>query len=403
MRTTDCEFSMPNEVLSQFLLRPEVTYLNHGSFGATPSVVFEAQMQWQRALEAEPVQFLWGDLESRLRVVRERVGQFVRAHPDDLALVTNATTGVNTVLKSLRLKAGDELVATSHGYNACTNALRSVARRCGAHVKIASVPFPVVEENQVLDAVEACISSRTVLVLIDHVTSPTALIFPVEKIVKSCQARGILTLIDGAHAPGMCELDLNRLDADFYTGNLHKWVCAPKGAAFLHVKRQHQSWVEPLVVSHGANALRSDVSAFRLNFDWMGTADPSAFLSVPHALDAVATLHLQGWPGVVKANHELVLEGADIVKKALPPFVPVPERFLGSMAALALPFREGAAPSLPGGGEPDPLQRRLFQQFGIEVPVFAFEGQRLLRISAQRYNCRADYELLAEALRVVLS
>ncbi len=394
---------MASELLYQFLLKPEVTYLNHGSFGATPRIVFEAQAQWQRELESEPVQFLWGDLEPRLRTVRERVGQFVGAHPDDLALVTNATTGVNTVLRSLKLKAGDELVTTSHGYNACTNAMRSVSSRFGAHVKIASVPFPVVDENQVFDAIEKCINDRTVLVLVDHITSPTALIFPVEWIVKSCQARGILTLIDGAHAPGMCELNLREIGADFYTGNLHKWVCAPKGAAFLHVKREHQSWVEPLVVSHGANASRTDVSPFRLNFDWVGTSDPSAFLSVPQALESVAAMHEQGWPGVMKANHELVLEGADIVNEVLPQAARVPEHLLGSMAALALPVRQSAPPSLPGGGEMDALQRRLFLAYGIEVPIFAFEGQRLLRISAQRYNSRADYELLAKALRVVLS
>ncbi len=353
---------MPSPHHQHFLLDPSVTYLNHGSFGACPRVVIERQQDWQRELEREPVQFLWNALEPRLQSVRQRLAGLLGADADDLALVANATTGVNTVVKSLALRPGDELVTTSQGYNACTNALRAVAARHQAVVRVASVEYPLTRDEQVLDAVKKSLTPRTVLVLVDHVTSPTAVVFPVKAVVESCRQQGVLCLIDGAHAPGMLPVALDELGADFYTGNLHKWLCAPKGAAFLHVKKEHQSWVEPLVVSHGANTQRPNQSRFRALFDWTGTSDPSPHLAVPEALDFFDRVHPQGLTGVILSNAALALEAREHLSTIVPQLQLVPPSLLGSMASLVLP------PLNKKAGGPDPSQASIRCNAGCGTP-----------------------------------
>ena len=372
-------------------LDPAVTFLNHGSFGACPRAVLDAQARWRAELEAEPVRFLHRELEGRLAAARTALGAFVGADPDDLAFVPNATTGVNTVLQSLDFATGEELLVTDHGYNACRNAVERVAVRAGLRVVVAPVPFPVEGPDQVVEAVLGRVGPRTRLALLDHVTSPTGLVFPIERLVSELARRGVDTLVDGAHAPGLLPLDVEALGAAYYTGNCHKWLCAPKGAAFLHVRRDRQAGIRPLVVSHGANAPRTDRSRFRLEFDWTGTADPTAYLTVPEALRYLGGLMAGGWPALMARNREVALAARRTLCATLGVASPAPDAMIGSLAAVELP---------PRAGDPEALQRTLFDRFGIEVLAFVWPSPsvRVLRVSAQLYNTAEDYERLAAAL-----
>ena len=382
-------------------LDPSITFLNHGSFGACPVPVMEAQTRWRARLESEPVRFYMRELEPAMDAVRARLGPFLGCDPEELVWISNATTGVNTVLRSLALKPGDEVLTTDHAYNACANALAFDAARTGAKVVVAKVPFPLTSPDEVTRAVLAAVTPRTRLALIDHITSPTGLIFPVKQIVDGLHARGVEVLVDGAHGPGMVPLDLRALGADWYTGNLHKWVCAPKGAAFLHVPKKRQAALRPLVISHGANATRTDRSRFRVEFDWPGTMDPTPWLCVPAALDALERLEPGGWPEVMRKNRALALEARAMLAAKLGVKEPAPAEMIGALAALPLPGVEAGPGALPGAGGLDPLQDRLFLEHRIEVPLFSWpgDGRRLIRIAAQRYNTMSDYARLAGALK----
>lgn len=384
------------ELKAHWTLDPEITFLNHGSFGACPSVVQQRQSELRAQLEREPVRFMVRELEPLLDEARQRLASLLHAAPEDLVFVTNATQGVNTVLKSLRFSSGDELLTTDHGYNACRNALAEVAERSGAKVVTATLPWPVRDEDALVTAVISAITPRTRLLLIDHVTSPTAIVLPVQRIIREANARGVEVLVDGAHAPGMLELDLPALGASYYTGNCHKWLCAPKGCAFLWVRRDRQSAMRPLSISHGRNSPRTDRSKFQLEFDWTGTADPTAALSLPSALDFLESLG--GLREVMAKNRALALEGRDVLLEALGAKKLVPDALTGSMAVAPLPDSEGPPPRSPLYS--DPLQDALLFDHRIEVPIVPFPApsRRLIRISAQRYNARGDYERLAAAL-----
>jgi isopenicillin-N epimerase len=388
-------------VKEHWLLDPHVIFLNHGSFGAKPRMVLEAQSAFRQRMEEEPVSFLVRELEPLLDATRAELGKFVGASPDDLAFVPNATTAVNGVLHSLELHFGDELLVTSHEYNACRNTLDNVAARAGAKVVIVHIPFPIRGPDEVVERISVAATDRTRLLLVDHITSQTALVFPIDRIVREMQSRGIDTLVDGAHAPGMLPLDLRSLGAAYYTGNLHKWVCAPKGAGLLYVRDDRRATVHPAVTSHGANSSRTDRSRFHLEFDWTGTFDPTPWLAVSSALQFLPSLVAGGWPEVMRRNHELALRGRDALCHALSIDKPAPDGMLGSMAAVPLPDGSAeTAPSLDG----DPLQDELFERFAIEVPVVPWPHppKRVLRVSAQLYNQAEEYDLLANALRTLL-
>jgi isopenicillin-N epimerase len=383
-------------------LDPEVVYLNHGSYGATPTRVLERQAELRARLEREPVRFLGRELEGLLDDARGQLAAFVGADADDLAFVANATTGVNAVLRSLDLQPGDELVVTSHEYNACRNAAEYAAGRAGATVVAAELPFPVASEDELVEAVVGALGPRTRLLLIDHVTSPTALVLPVERLAREAAARGALVLVDGAHGPGMIEADLRRLAAagvGFYAANCHKWVCAPKGSGFLWVRPDLQERVRPTVISHGANSPRTDRSRFRLEFDWVGTQDPTAYLCVPAAIELLGSLLPGGWPELRAQNRALALEGRRLVCDALGIGRPCPDELVGSTASMPLP-----PAASPADTHKDPLSDELFERFRIEVPVFPFPTPpaRLLRLSAQAYNTPQEYAALARALTEVL-
>jgi isopenicillin-N epimerase len=382
------------ELAVHWTLDPNVTYLNHGAFGACPRAVLEVQSEWRARLEREPVHFFLGELERRLDEVRETVGEFVKAEPGDIVFVANATQGVNTVLASFPFERGHELLVTDHGYNACNNAARYWTARAGADVAVAKVPFPVEREDDVVEAILQAVTPRTRLALIDHVTSPTGLVLPIGRIVEELLRRGIGTLVDGAHAPGMLTVDIARLGAAYYTGNFHKWCCAPKTAAFLWVRRDLQPSVRPLVISHGANASSTDRSRFMLEFDWPGTSDVTALLSVPAALGFLGGLFEGGLPELQRRNRLLALEARRALALALGTEAACPESMVGSLAAVLLPNR---APRLP---TPVELHDRLERDHAIQVPVVPWSGRTsgFVRVAAQAYNHKAQYEKLARAL-----
>jgi isopenicillin-N epimerase len=393
---------MPSALARHWTLDPEIAYLNHGSFGATPREVLAEQQRLRDRMEREPVQFLARELQGLVDEARGALAPFLGARAEDVVFIPNATTAVNAVLRSLSFQPGDEILATDHGYNACRNAVEYVAQRSGARAVVARVPFPLRSPEEVVEAVLGAVTPRTKLALVDHVTSPTGIVFPLERLVEELRERGVPVLVDGAHAPGMLPLDLEALGADYYTGNLHKWVCAPKGAAFLWVRPELQEAIRPVVISHGANA-RFDVrSRFQVEFDWVGTDDPSAVLCVPAALRFLGALHPGGWDELRSKNRALALEARALLSRSLGVEPPAPESMIGTLVALKLPDAK------PGGQRTafdwDPLQRALFDRHKIEVVVSTWPAAptRWVRISAQAYNEIGDYSRLAEALRAEL-
>ncbi len=382
-----------------WLLDPHIVFLNHGSFGACPQRVLEFQRHLQDRLEREPVRFMASELEEMLDTARNELSSFLRADPDGLALVRNATDGVNTILRSLEFNPGDELLTTNHEYNACMNALRFAAahtRGGGARVVVAEIPFPLTSSDDAFDAIMSRVTPRTRFAMISHVTSPTGLILPIGRLVAALNERGIDTLVDGAHAPGMLPLDLNALHAPYYTANCHKWMCAPKGAAFLHVRKDRRDRIHPLAISHGANAPRQDRSLFRMEFDWTGTWDPTPYLSVPEAIRTIGSMLEGGWPAVMRSNHEKVLGACDSLCAALGMERPAPDDMLGALATVPLPA---------GAHDPEFAWSRIYDHYRVQVPLIEWpteQSRRWVRLSAYLYNDASQYEYLAASLRTML-
>jgi isopenicillin-N epimerase len=384
-------------------LDPGIDFLNHGSFGASPKPVLAFQARIQKRLERQPVRFFLEECEPLLDEARSTLAKFLRADAADLVFVPNATTGVNTVLRSLRFRKGDELLVTNHAYNACRNALNFVAAQSGARVVPMVVPFPLRHASDVLDPILEAVTARTRLALLDHVTSPTALVMPIADLVRELDRRGVDTLVDGAHAPGMIGCDLRRLRAAYYTGNCHKWICAPKGAGFLHVRPDRQRELRPLSISHGANSPRRDRSRFQLEFGWTGTADPSPYLCVPEAIRFMGGLFPGGWAELMRHNRQLALDARRTLCRVLAIDLPCPDAMIGSLASIPLPARRASDRTVKRF-EWDPLHRILWNKFQIEVPVLAWPAapKRVVRISAQLYNRKDQYERLARALATLL-
>lgn len=366
------------------LLDPAWTFLNHGSFGSTPRSLLDLQARWREELESQPVLFLARRLPALLQAEREEVAPFLGADPPGLAFVRNATTAVAAVLNSLDLGPGDELVTTDHRYQAVANAMAQVAAARGARVVEAPVPFPLSDPQQVLDAVDRAIGPRTRLVVIDWITSPTALVLPVAELCRLCRQRGVPVLVDGAHSPGHVTVDLGALGADFYTGNLHKWLCAPKGTAVLWAAGPWRSRLHHPVPSHGWG------QGLHAEFDWSGTDDPTGWL----CSGAAVALHRElGGASFRAANHALALAGRDRLAGRLDLQPPAPDEMLGCMATLPLP----AAP------EDLPRLAQALHDQRIEVPLLAWGGRAWVRISAfGTYNHLEQYDRLGQALALAL-
>jgi isopenicillin-N epimerase len=380
-----------------WLLDRSVTFLNHGSFGACPKPVLQAQQAVRERLERAPVRFMLDELEAELDRVRADLARRFNAEPEGFAFVPNATTGVATVFSSLKLEPGDEVLVTNHAYGACHNVARRAVEARGARLALVEIPLPIVNEGEILARLLDALTPRTRLCLIDHVTSPTAIVFPVAEIVRELEARGVDALVDGAHAPGMIPLDLSALGAAYYTANFHKWCCAPKGAGVLYARADRRAGLHPLVASHGMTSPRTDRSRYQLEFDWTGTQDPSPYLCIPEALSFIESLFDGGLPELMTRNRALALEGARLVRERTPAELVCAESMLGSMAALSLRRTEKALDAAE-------LHRRLVFERRVEIPVHYWPEPfgPLLRLSAHAYNEPSDYERLAEAVTALL-
>jgi isopenicillin-N epimerase len=388
---------------SLWLLDPEIIFLSHGVFGACPRHILAVQNEWRERLERRPLQFLARELETHVDAARGSLADFVGANAEDIVFLPNATAGVNTVLRSLVFQPGDELLVTDYAYNACRNALEFAAERAGAKAIVVRVPFPFRNEEEFIAPILEKVTARTRLAMIDHVTSQTGIVMPIERLVRELKQRGVDTLVDGAHAPGMVPVELKKLGAAYYTANCHKWLCAPKGAAFLHVARDRQHLIRPLTISNGANSRRKDRSRFLIEFLWQGTWDPSACLSVPEAIRFVGSLAAGGWPEIMARNRALALAARKILCVALRADEPCPDQFIGTLVAIPLPdAAPDALPRLPLNEYP--LQNILRERHQIEVPIISWPAppKRLLRLSAQLYNSLPQYERLAEGIVEVL-
>jgi isopenicillin-N epimerase len=379
----------------KFLLDPDIVFLNHGSYGACPRPVFDAWQAWQREMERNPVQFLSRRSAGLLRHARERLARYLGADADDLVFVSNATTGVNIVAKSLQLRPGDEVLTTDLEYGACRATLAAVCAQAGARLVVVPVSLPLTTEGFVA-AMQEAMTPRTRLLMMSHITSPTALRLPIEPVLALARQRGIATLVDGAHAPGQLALDLSALGADYYTGNCHKWLCAPKGTAFLHARSAHQAGLYAMVTSWGEVAPEGPSvwdgfighSLFERRMQWQGSRDLTGFLAVPAAIDFLAA---HDWPVLCTDCHQRAMALMHRVS-AYTGIAPIADdAFFLQMAPLPVPHQDAAA-----------LRSRLFDEFHIEVPVTQHVGadgaRTFVRVSVQPYTSDADLLALETAL-----
>ena len=379
---------MSEGLRDQFLLDPEVHFLNHGSFGACPKLVFAEYQRWQLEMERQPVHFVQHRLHAELLKAREALGAFINAPADNLVFVDNATWGVNVIARSFAFSPGDELLTTDHEYGACDMTWEWQLRKQGATVVRQPIPLPVTTHDAFVETFWAGVTPKTKVIYLSHITSPTALIFPIKEICRRAREAGILTVIDGAHAPGQLKLDMQDIGADIYTGNLHKWLCTPKGTGFLYVRPEHQSWVESLVISWGwgrIGGINRD-STFVERNEWQGTRDHSSFVAVPGAIDFRRQHFLeavqQKFNTLLRSTRNQIAEFT-----GLPPICPENGEWFWQLASC--PVRTD---------DPATLKTRLIDEFNIEIPVVTWGDQNFVRISVQGYNTQADLDALVNAL-----
>ena len=375
-----------------------IIQLNHGSFGACPRLILARQAELRSEMEANLTQFMIRRLMGLLVPVREELAAFVGADPQDLAFVRNATSGVNAVLRSFDLRPGDEVLVTDMEYGASRNALDFVAERAGAKVVVVGIPFPVQSEDQILDRLLTQVTDRTRLLLIDHITSATGLLLPIQRVVDAMKDRGVETLVDGAHGPGQVPLELDKLGALAYTGNCHKWLCTPKGSALLWVRRDWQDRVRPTAISHGASVPAGGPrSRFLEEFDWTGTDDPTSWLCIPQGIKFLRDQFPGGFVELRAYQKSLVLHGRQQLCDRLGIDVPAPESMIAALATVPLPDAESAAPF--SMADPDSLLQDLHERrFEVVVTPWPAPPKRIMRISAHIYNDRAQYDALAVAV-----
>jgi isopenicillin-N epimerase len=376
----------------EFLLDPNVVFLNHGSFGACPRPVFEEYQRWQLELERQPVEFLSRRQQDLLFTARQTLARYLHAPTDDLVLLPNVTTALNVVARSLPLQPGDEILTTDHEYGALERTWTFVVEHRQARLKVRELPRRLDDPSAVVEAVWSGVTPNTKVLFLSHITSPTAVILPIEPVVQRARQAGIWTVIDGAHAPGQIDLDLQAIGADFYGGNCHKWLSSAKGAGFLYARPEVQALVEPLVVSWGWRPRDAWSTPFVDALQRQGTHDIAAYLSVPAAIEYQRQ---RDWPGVRQECHELVRLArfgmADIT--GIEPTVADDPRWFAQMGLLPLPSRVDAAK----------VKQRLYDDHRVEIPASQWGDAPSLRVSVQGYNTRADIERLLAAVRDVLA
>jgi len=377
---------------SQFLLNPDIIFLNLGSFGACPKPVFQQYQNWQRKLEEQPVLFLGRQYHDLVRKAIQPLGEFLGTSPANLVFVPNATYGVNLIARSVILQPGDEILTTDHEYGACDYTWEFVCSKQAAHYIRQPLPYPAASEEEMVELFWQGVTNRTRLIFLSHITSPTALRLPIEAICQRARELGILTLIDGAHAPGQIPLNLDQIGADFYTGNCHKWLLSPKGAGFLYAAPSVQDLIEPLVVSWGyqTDPAKSSGSRFLDLLTWTGTHDLAAYLSVPAAIQFQQEHH---WQQVQQDCH-------DLIKEYLPKF-----SALTSYPVLYQhdnQYRQMSCIEIPLMRNLELFKTQLYDQFRIEIPTIEWNQRHFLRISMQAYNQASDLDALLEALAYLI-
>lgn len=403
---TPANLPSPSPLASHWNLDRSVVYLNHGSFGACPREVQAAQQRYRDQMEAEAVRFFVTQLDDLMDASRRDLAAFVNADAADLVFVPNATTAVATVLANTPLREDDEILTNNHEYPGCMNNVRRAAARARARVVSADVPFPIASPQEAINAILSKVTARTRLALISHVTSPSGLVLPVQPIIDELSRLGVETLIDGAHAPGFTDLDLKRLNPTFYTANCHKWICSPKGSAFLYVRRDRQAGFRPLVLSNFAEKPKPGRPFLHTEFDYVGTDDNTAYLCVGDAVRFMPTLAPGGWAEIKRRNRELVLHGRDLVCRAIGVEPPAPDSMIGCLTTIVLPAHDAerrARLAARPSRYHDALQDELLNKHRIQVPIWSVaNGPRTIRLSAQLYNAPEQYEYLAQALKLEL-
>ena len=371
-----------------FLLDPDITFLNHGSYGACSKPVFKEYQDWQQKLETQPVQFMTNQVYSAMEKSRESMSQFVGCDEEELVFFQNPTTAVTNVIYNLDLKPGDEVLMSNHEYGALVRAWKMWGEKTGVNIIQQDISMPVTIEENFIENFWTGVTDQTKVIFLSHITSSTALIFPIEKIIKLAKEQNILTIIDGAHVPAQIPLNIHELGCDFYTGACHKWLCGPKGSSFLFVKKEHQGWIKPLVVSWGKDGDDPTPSEFLQDFNWQGTRDMSAFLTMPTAIDF--------YQKEIRSNQgtcRKIIQDAHSEFQAVLNTEPISTggTWLGQMAVQPLPDQT-----------PPDLKEKLWNDYQIEIPLFEWNNQRYIRISIQVYNTQKDVDLLMSALRSLI-
>jgi isopenicillin-N epimerase len=376
-------------------------FLNHGSFGATPIAVLEEQDRIRKEMEKDPVYFVEKGIQELWQESVIELSKFLNADPEGMVFVTNATTGVNTILKSLKLSPGDEIIVPDHAYQACKNAIDFVTERSGARTVIVRVPFRVSDESEIIDPILSAVSDRTVLAMIDTVSSPTGIRMPFENLVDQLQNRGVDVLVDAAHGPGIVPLNIRKLNPAYITGNCHKWICTPKGSAFLHIREDKRGSINPLNIGHGYSRRLPPGEKFRFEFDWPGTRDPSPWLSIPFCIRHMERQIDGGWPEIMRRNRNMALYGRDLLCDALETTPPTPDSMVSSMSSVEFPWSGDVHLPPPEG---DPLHNLLYDKYRIQVPIISWpvHNTKYIRISAQIYNSKDEFEYLSEVLKSIL-
>ena len=368
-----------------FLLDPDITFLNHGSYGACSKTVFKEYQDWQQKLENQPVQFMTNQVYSAMETSRESMSQFVGCDIEELVFFQNPTTAVTNVIYNLDLKPGDEVLMSNHEYGALVRAWKMWGKKTGVKIIQQDISMPVTTEENFIEDFWTGVTDQTKVIFLSHITSSTALIFPIEKIIKLAKEQNILTIIDGAHVPAHIPLNIHELGCDFYTGACHKWLCAPKGSSFLFVKKEHQDWVKPVVVSWGKDGDDPTPSEFIQNFQWQGTRDMSAFLTIPTAINFYIKEIRPYQESCKKIIQDTYSEFPSVLNTEP---ISAGKEWLAQLLAHPLPKNI-----------PSNLKKGLWEKYRIEIPVFEWNGQEFVRVSIQVYNTQKDVDLLMSALR----
>ncbi len=388
----------PSALATHWSMNPNIVYLNHGSFGGTPTYVTNSQRALQTEMEYEAIEYFIDKLPTYLNTSKLALANFVGTDANNIVYTQNTTTGINCILSSMPSQVGDEWLTTNQSYGACVHALKQYAYQKGCTVVTAQIPYPVQNDVEIVAAFEAAITPKTKVALVDYITSATALILPIKKIITLLQSKGIKVVVDAAHAPGMVNFSIDELQPNYFVANCHKWICSPKGSAFMYVAPQHQDDVKPLVISHYNDTAEGTAAHWSNQFMWDGTHDYSTYITVKTALEYMPTLIEGGWAAIKNHNHNLVLTAAHTIANALQVQLPTTDAMVGSIVNIPMPNGKKPKHSFHSNTE---LKNILFEKYKIEVPIFMYPHapQQWLRLSAQLYNSMEQYNYLLACLQ----